>query len=89
MTKNWIMPVIDRWEVANYATRDYWCLGADTALLDITWDAGRPKTMRAYEHEQQAVRINKAASPIWMQKAEMAFADYWARYSTEGIEALA
>jgi hypothetical protein len=87
--KNWIMPAIDRWEVANYATREYWRLGADTALLDITWDAGCPEAMLAYQHEQQALRINKAASPIWMHQAEMAFANYWARYSTEGITALA
>jgi len=89
MAKNWIMPVIDRWEVANYATREYWRMGADTQLLDITWNAGCPEALRAYEHEQQAQRINKAASPIWMHHAEMAFADYWARYSAEGITALA
>ena len=89
MAKNWIMPVIDRWEVANYATREYWRLGADTQLLDISWDANGPEAMREYEHEQQALRINKAASPIWMQHAEKAYADYWARYSSEGITALA
>ena len=89
MAKNWIMPVKDRWEVANYATREYWRLGADTQLLDISWDAGCAEAMRAYEHEQQALRINKAASPIWMQRAEIAYADYWARYSSEGITALA
>jgi hypothetical protein len=89
MNKNWIMPVIDRWEVANYATREYWRMGADTQLLDITWDAGRPEAMLAYQHEQQALRINKAASPIWMQQAEIAFADYWARYVSGGVSALA
>ena len=89
MDKNWIMPVIDRWDVANYVTREYWRMGADTQLLDITWDAGCPKAMRAYEHEQQAVRINKAASPIWMHQAKKAYAEYWARYSSEGITALA
>ena len=89
MTENWIMPVIDRWEVANYATREYWRMGADTQLLDISWGHGCPAAMRAYEHEQQAVRINKAASPIWMYHAEKAYADYWARYSAEGITALA
>jgi hypothetical protein len=89
LAKNWVMPVISRPCAANYVTREYWRMGADTQLLDISWDAGCPKTMRAYEHEQQAVRINKAASPIWMQHAEKAFADYWARYSSEGITALA
>ena len=89
MPKNWIMPVIDRWEVANYVTREYWRMGADTQLLDISWDAGCPEAMCAYEHEQQALRINKAASPIWMQHAEKAYAEYWARYSSEGITALA
>jgi hypothetical protein len=89
MIKNWIMPVINRWEVANYATREYWRMGADTQLLDITWDAGCSEALLAYQHEQQAQRINKAASPIWMQQAELAFADYWARYSSEGITALA
>ena len=89
MVKNWIMPVKDRWEVADYATREYWRMGADTQLLDISWDRGCPDAMRAYEHEQQALRINKAASPIWMQQAQAAYADYWARYSSEGITALA
>ena len=64
-------------------------MGADTQLLDISWYHGCPEAMRAYEHEQQAQRINKAASSIWMQQAEKAFADYRARYSVEGITALA
>ena len=89
MTKNWIMPVIDRWEVANYVTREYWRMGADTQLVDITWDAGCAEAMLAYEHEQQALRINKAASPIWMRQAQKAYAHYWARYSSEGLTALA
>jgi hypothetical protein len=89
MAKNWIMPVINRWEVANYATREYWRLGADTALLDITWHDSPPAAMLAFRHDQQAVRINKAASPIWMHHAEKAFADYWARYATEGVFVLA
>ena len=83
------MPVIDRWEVANYVTREYWRMGADTQLVDITWDAGCAEAMLAYENEQQALRINKAASPIWMRQAQKAYAHYWARYSTEGITALA
>jgi hypothetical protein len=48
-----------------------------------------PEAMLAYQHEQQALRINKAASPIWMQQAEIAFADYWARYVSAGVYALA
>ena len=86
--KNWIMPVKDRGEVANYVTREYWRMGADTQLVDISWNAGCSEAMRAYEHEQQALRINKAASPIWMLQAQTAYADYWARYSAEGITAL-
>ena len=89
LAKNWIMPAINRFDAANYVTREYWRMGTDTQLLDITWDAGCPEAMRAYEHEKQRLRINKAASPIWMQHAEMAYADYWARYSAEGITALA
>ena len=89
LAKNWIPPVISRWEVANYVTREYWRMGADTQLVDITWDAGCAEAILAYEHEQQALRINKAASPIWMRQAQKAYADYWARYSSEGITALA
>ena len=88
LAKNWIMPVKDRGEVANYVTREYWRMGADTQLVDISWNAGCSEAMRAYEHEQQALRINKAASPIWMLQAQTAYADYWARYSAEGITAL-
>jgi len=44
--------------------------------------------MQAYEHEQQALRINKAASPIWMRHAEKTYAHYGARYSSKGITAL-
>lgn len=89
LAKNWIMPVMDRGEVANYVTREYWRMGADTQLVDISLNAGCSEGMRAYEHEQQALRINKAANPIWMQQAHAAYADYWARYSAEGITALA
>jgi hypothetical protein len=89
LTKNWVMPVVDRYAVSRYVTREYWRLGTDTQLLDITWDAGCAEAILAYQHKQQVLRINKAVSPIWMRQAEMAFADYWARYSTEGITALA
>ena len=89
LAKNWIMPVKDRRDVTNYVTRDYWRMGAETQLVDISWNAGCSEAMRVYEHEQQALRINKAASPIWMQQAHAAYADYWARYSAEGITALA
>lgn len=88
LAKNWIMPVKDRGEVASYVTREYWRMGADTQLVDISWNAGCSKAMRANEHEHQVPRINKAASPIWMQQAHAAYADYWARYSAEGITAL-
>lgn len=89
MAKNWIMPAINKRDAANYVTREYWRMGADTQLLDISWNDGCAEAMRAYEHEQQTQRINKAASPIWMRQAQKAYADYWARYSTEGLTALA
>jgi hypothetical protein len=39
--------------------------------------------------EKSARQIFYPARPIWMQQAQAAYAHYWARYSSEGITALA
>ncbi len=81
MSKNWIMPVIDRWEVANYATREYWRMGSATLLDQISWAKTSAADMAAQETDAQAQRINKAASSAWITAATAALRDQQSRYT--------
>ena len=38
LAKNWIMPVQDRAAVASYVTHEYWRMGSDTILDELSWD---------------------------------------------------
>lgn len=70
--KNWIMPAINRWASVNYVTREYWRMGSATLLDDISWDSTNSVKMAKYEHDAQAQRIQRAASPIWLRQAQQA-----------------
>ena len=37
LAKNWIMPVQDRAAVASYVTHEYWRMGSDTILDELSW----------------------------------------------------
>ena len=83
LAKNYIMPVLDRSEVASYLTKEYWRLGADTQLVGLCWDQTCSDTMAQYEHAQQQARIQRAASPLWLRHAEQALKAQLAEYEEE------
>lgn len=72
LAKNWITPVQDRTAVALYLTREYWRLGSETLLKEISWDQTTADTMAQYHHAQQAQRITRAAGPLWLRQAQQA-----------------
>lgn len=80
LTKNWIMPVLDRSDVMSYLKREYWRMGSDTLLPHISCDESNSVDMAKYEHERQADRIRRAASPLWLRQATQALALQQAEY---------
>ena len=89
LAKNWIMPVQDRTSVARYVTHEYWRMGSDTIADDLCWDAKQPApppqhTLNEHYAEQQAQRITRAASPLWLQKAQQALNTQQAAYEASG-----
>ena len=89
LAKNWIMPVQDRAAVASYVTHEYWRMGSDTILDALSWTAKQSYYLTVHalnEHyfQQQAQRIQKAASPLWLQQAQQALNDQKAQYEASG-----
>jgi hypothetical protein len=84
LAKNWIMPVQDRSAVASYVTHEYWRKGSDTLLDELCWNRTPVNTMSQYHHDQQAHRIQRAASPLWLKQAQQALDDQKARYEACG-----
>ena len=85
LAKNWIMPVQDRAAVASYVTHEYWRMGSDTILDELSWTAKQSYYLTDHaldEHyaQQQAHRITRAASPLWLKKAQQALGDQKAAY---------
>ena len=80
LAKNWIMPVQDRAAVASYVTHEYWRMGSGTLLDELCWDRTPIDTMAQYYHDQQAHRITRAASPLWLRQAQQALGDQKAAY---------
>ena len=83
LAKNWIMPVINRQDAVNYATREYWRMGSATLLDDISWDSTNSAEMAKYEHDAQADRICRAASPLWLRQAKQALQAQQAAYAAD------
>ena len=83
MAKNWVMPVISREDAVNYVTREYWRLGSATMLDDISWDSTNSAEMAKYEHDAQADRIHRAASPLWLRQAQQALQAQQAAYAAD------
>ena len=83
LAKNWIIPAINRWEVANYVTREYWRMGSATLLDEISWDRTDLAEMAKYEHDAQRQRITRAASPIWLRQAKQALQAQQASYAAD------
>jgi len=84
LANNWIMPAQDRAAVASYVTHEYWRMGSDTLLDELCWNRTPVDTMLQYHHDQQAHRITRAASPIWLQQAQQALNTQQAQYEASG-----
>ena len=85
LAKNWITPVTDRTAVASYLTREYWRLGSDTFLDAVSWDdRAAADAFKDYSHLKQANRLSRAASPLWLKKAQQALGEQKARYEACG-----
>jgi hypothetical protein len=84
LAKNWVMPVQDRAAVASYVTHEYWRMGSETLLDNLCWDRTSADTMVQYAHAQQAQRVQRAASPLWLMQAQEALNEQKARYEACG-----
>jgi len=85
LAKNWVMPVQDRVAVASYVTHEYWRMGSDTILDNLCWDADQSHFAPNDNYaQQQAHRIQRAASPLWLLQAQQALDDQQARYEACG-----
>jgi hypothetical protein len=83
LAKNWIIPVQDRSAVASYVTHEYWRMGSDTLLDELCWDRTPVDTMAQYHHDQQANRLSRAASPLWLRQAQQALDHQKAAYEAQ------
>jgi len=85
LVKNWVMPVQDRAAVASYVTHEYWRVGSDTILDNLCWDAEQSNYAPNDNYcQQQAHRIQRAASPLWLHQAQQALWTQKARYEASG-----
>ena len=89
LSKNWIMPAQDRAAVASYVTHEYWRIGSDTILDKLSWTAKQSYYLADHaldEHyaQQQANRLSRAASPLWLRQAQQALNTQQARYEACG-----
>ena len=83
LAKNWIIPVQDRSAVASYVTHEYWRMGSDTLLDELCWDRTPVDTMAQYHHDQQANRLSRAVSPLWLRQAQQALDHQKAAYEAQ------
>ena len=89
LEKNWIMPVHNRPAVASYITHEYWRMGSNTILDSLCWHAQQSKSqahssLRENYTQQQAQRLSRAASPLWLNQAQQALDTQQAAYEASG-----
>ena len=89
LAKNWIMPVQDRAAVAGYVTHEYWRMGSDTISDKLSWQTEQltpvgQKILSEHYTQQQAQRLSRAASPLWLRQAQQTLNDQQARYEASG-----
>jgi hypothetical protein len=85
LAKNWIMPAQDRAAVASYVTHEYWRMGSDTILDDLSWNTGLAINGHNNNYaQQQAQRLSRVASPLWLKQAQQALNTQKARYEACG-----
>lgn len=83
LAKNWIMPVINRTGVVQYVIREYWRMGSETLLDEISWSRSSGTEMVQYEHDAQRQRVLRAASPIWLRQAQQALTAQLEAYAAD------
>ena len=79
------MPVQDRTAVASYVTHEYWRMGSDTIVDELSWTVEQSYYLTDHELDehyiqQQTQRIQRAASPLWLRQAQQALDDQKAAY---------
>ncbi|MEQ3714241.1 hypothetical protein [Lentibacter sp.] len=85
LVKNWIMPVQDRAAVVSYVTHEYWRMGSDTISDNLCWDSAQLNFAPNDNYtQQQAHRIQRAASPLWLKQAQQALHTQQAAYEASG-----
>ena len=85
LAKNWIIPAQDRAAVVSYVTHEYWRVGSDTILDNLCWDTEQSNYAPNDNYcQQQAHRITRAASPLWLRQAQQALHTQKARYEACG-----
>ena len=85
LVKNWIMPVQDRVAVVSYVTHEYWRMGSDTISDNLSWNAEQSNHAPNDTYtQQQAHRIQRAASPLWLKQAQQALHTQQAQYEASG-----
>ncbi|WP_334068154.1 hypothetical protein [Nereida ignava] len=85
LAKNWIMPVQDRAAVTSYVTHEYWRMGSDTISDNLSWNAEQSNfAFNDNYTQQQAHRIQRAASPLWLKQAQQALQAQQAQYEASG-----
>ena len=78
--------------MASYVTHEYWRMGSDTILDELSWTVEQSYYFTDHaldEHytQQQAQRLSRVASPLWLQQAQQAqqaLNDQKARYEASG-----
>jgi hypothetical protein len=83
------MPVQDRAAVAGYVTHEYWRMGSDTISDKLSWQTEQltpvgQKILSEHYTQQQAQRLSRAASPLWLRQAQKALDDQQARHEASG-----
>ena len=89
LAKNWIMPVQDQAAVTSYVTHEYWRMGSDTISDNLSWTAEQSYYLTDHalderHTQQQAQRLSRVASPLWLKHAQQALDDQQARYEASG-----
>ena len=75
----------DRAAVTSYVTHEYWRMGSERSWT-ISVGMLTSQTLRSNDNyaQQQAHRITRAASPLWLQQAQQALNTQQAQYEASG-----
>jgi hypothetical protein len=66
-------------------THEYWRMGSDTISDNLCWDSAQLNFAPNDNYtQQQAHRIQRAASPLWLKQAQQALHTQQAAYEASG-----